>query len=185
MDGDGFYYCVGGRTAFGLRPAAPEHRGERFVQQRVGLHHLCFRARTREDVDLLYVKLVEWGARIVHAPEEGGWAPGYYSVLFEDPDGIRLELNFVPGKGLLAEQAARLRRESRDAASARRLRDPGLERRRTSPALVKYANNRRVSSQLRDLFPFPYSAEDAERFLERVAAPRSRARPSRSRRRRS
>jgi catechol 2,3-dioxygenase-like lactoylglutathione lyase family enzyme len=104
MDGEGFYYCVGGRTAFGLRPAAPELRGERFVQQRVGLHHLCFRARAREDVDLLYVKLVEWGARIVHAPEEGGWAPGYYSVLFEDPDGIRLELNFVPGRGLLEER---------------------------------------------------------------------------------
>ena len=104
MDGEGFYYCVGGRTAFGLRPAAPGQRGERFVQDRVGLHHLCFRARTREDVDQLYVKHVEWGARIVHAPEEGGWAPGYYSVLFEDPDGIRLELNFVPGRGLLEER---------------------------------------------------------------------------------
>jgi len=104
MDGEGFYYCVGGRTAFGLRPAGPGHRGERFVQDRVGLHHLCFRARAREDVDRLYVKLVEWGAHIVHAPEEGGWAPGYYSVLFEDPDGIRLELNFVPGRGLLAER---------------------------------------------------------------------------------
>jgi hypothetical protein len=28
-------------------------------------------------------------------------APGYYSVLFEDPDGTRLEINYVPGKGLL------------------------------------------------------------------------------------
>ena len=37
--------------------------------------------------------------KIVHAPEEGAFAPGYYSVLFEDPDGIRVELNFVPGKG--------------------------------------------------------------------------------------
>ena len=27
----------------------------------------------------------------------------YYSVLFEDPDGIRLEINHVPGKGLLAK----------------------------------------------------------------------------------
>ena len=25
----------------------------------------------------------------------------YYYVLFEDPDGIRLEINFIPGKGLL------------------------------------------------------------------------------------
>ena len=30
------------------------------------------------------------------------WAPGYYSLLYEDPDGIRLELNHVPGKVLLA-----------------------------------------------------------------------------------
>ena len=36
----------------------------------------------------------------MHAPEEGGrFAPGYYSVLFEDPDGIRVEVNFVPGQG--------------------------------------------------------------------------------------
>jgi hypothetical protein len=27
-------------------------------------------------------------------------APGYYSVLFEHPDGTRLEINYVPGKGL-------------------------------------------------------------------------------------
>ena len=45
------------------------------------------------------------GAIIVHGPQEGVWAPGYYSVLFEDPDGIRLEVNHVPGAGLLAEGA--------------------------------------------------------------------------------
>jgi hypothetical protein len=42
------------------------------------------------------------GAKIVRGPMEGTWAPGYYYVLFEDPDGIRLEVNFVPGAGLLA-----------------------------------------------------------------------------------
>jgi hypothetical protein len=31
------------------------------------------------------------------------WAPGYYSTLFEDPDGIRLELDHVPGWGLLGD----------------------------------------------------------------------------------
>ena len=35
--------------------------------------------------------------------EPGPWAPGYYSVLFEDPDGIRIEFNHVPGVGLLAD----------------------------------------------------------------------------------
>jgi hypothetical protein len=40
------------------------------------------------------------GAKIVRAPESGPWAPGYYSILFED--GIRLEANYVPGAGNLA-----------------------------------------------------------------------------------
>jgi hypothetical protein len=44
-------------------------------------------------------------ATIVRGPMEGNWAPGYYYVLFEDPDGIRLEVNFVPGPGLLADGA--------------------------------------------------------------------------------
>jgi catechol 2,3-dioxygenase-like lactoylglutathione lyase family enzyme len=105
LDGDGFYYCVGGRTAFGIQGPDPEYASERFVQRRVGLHHVCFRARTREDVDALHDFVVGIGATIVHPPEEGGFAPGYYSVLFEDPDGIRLEMNYVPGKGLLAEKA--------------------------------------------------------------------------------
>jgi hypothetical protein len=50
----------------------------------------------------IYLFLKSIGAKIVHPPEDGPWAPGYYSVLFEDPDGIRLEVNHVPGKGLLA-----------------------------------------------------------------------------------
>jgi len=103
IDMDGYYYCVGGRTALGIVRAEEGHRSERFVQTRVGLHHVCLRARERVDVDTLYALLQEIGAKIVHPPEEGAWAPGYYSVLFEDPDGIRLEMNHVPGKGLLAE----------------------------------------------------------------------------------
>jgi catechol 2,3-dioxygenase-like lactoylglutathione lyase family enzyme len=102
LDTDDTYYCVGGRTALGIR--ASEHQGQdnRFKQSASGLHHLCFRLREREDVDELHDLLLKIGAQIVHGPQEDGWAPGYYSVLFEDPDGIRLEANFVPGKGLLA-----------------------------------------------------------------------------------
>ena len=46
------------------------------------------------------------GAHIVHGPQDDRYAPGYYSILFEDPDGIRLEINHVPGRGLLAEGGA-------------------------------------------------------------------------------
>ena len=58
-------------------------------------------ARSREGVDEAHEFVKKLGAKIIHGPEEAVWAPGYYSVLFEDPDGIRLEINFVPGKGLL------------------------------------------------------------------------------------
>ena len=50
--------------------------------------------------------LQQIGADIVRPPEEGPWAPGYYSLSFRDPEGIRLELNHVPGTGLLDEGAA-------------------------------------------------------------------------------
>ena len=105
-DTDKLFYSVGGRTAIGIEPCAPEHRDERFVQTRVGLHHLCLRARSREDVDACAATLKDMGATIVRGPLEGTWAPGYYYVLFEDPDGIRLEINYVPGAGVFAEDAA-------------------------------------------------------------------------------
>ena len=47
--------------------------------------------------------LREMNAHIVSPAKEGSWAPGYYYVLCEDPDGIRLEVNFVPGRGVLAD----------------------------------------------------------------------------------
>jgi catechol 2,3-dioxygenase-like lactoylglutathione lyase family enzyme len=95
------YYCVGSRTGIGIRAAEPPHRDARFDQGRAGLHHLCLRARSREDVDRVFEFVAELGARIVHPPQEDDWAPGYYSVLFEDPSGTRLEVNHVPGKGWL------------------------------------------------------------------------------------
>jgi len=94
-------YGVGGRTGLVVTRCAPEYANERFAQRRIGLHHFCFRARQREDVDRVHEFLQSIEARIVHPPEDGPWAPGYYSVLFEDPDGIRLEVNHVPGRGNL------------------------------------------------------------------------------------
>lgn len=103
MDNEFMLYGVGARTAFGVRPPDEEHHGERFVQTRVGLHHLCFRSKDRESIDEAYRWLKERNATVIHEPEEAVFAPGYYSVLFEDPDGVRLEINHVPGKGLLKD----------------------------------------------------------------------------------
>ena len=57
IDTETTYYCVGGRTAVGIRAPSPEHEGAAFEQNRVGLHHLCFRARERADVDELHAFL--------------------------------------------------------------------------------------------------------------------------------
>ena len=103
FDGPDFCYHVGGRTAIGIRRCDPEYQDAPFEQYRAGLHHLCLRARTRGDVDKTAALLSQLDAKIVRGPEAGGWAPGYYYVLFEDPDGIRIEINHVPGKGLLKE----------------------------------------------------------------------------------
>jgi catechol 2,3-dioxygenase-like lactoylglutathione lyase family enzyme len=105
IKGDGVVYCIGSRTGILVRGAPADKRDRRFDQDRAGLHHFCFRARSREDVDAIHRFVAEeLRAKIVHPPEDGSqFAPGYYSVLFEDPDGIRVEVNHVPGKGHLGE----------------------------------------------------------------------------------
>ena len=101
ISGEDVLYCIGSRTGILVRVAPESKREERFDQDRAGLHHFCFRARSREDIDAVFefVKQ-EPHATIVHPPEDGSqFAPGYYSLLLEDPDGIRVEFNHVPGKG--------------------------------------------------------------------------------------
>jgi catechol 2,3-dioxygenase-like lactoylglutathione lyase family enzyme len=99
---EGIIYCIGSRTGILVREAPPDKRDKRFDQDTAGLHHICFRARQREDVDAIFDFVSETlGATVVREPEESGFAPGYYSILFEDPDGIRIEVNHVPGRGHL------------------------------------------------------------------------------------
>jgi catechol 2,3-dioxygenase-like lactoylglutathione lyase family enzyme len=94
-------YCIGSRTGILVRGVPEGKPTSRFDQDRSGLHHFCFRARSRDDIDAIHRFVAgDPDARIVHGPEDGShFAPGYYSVLFEDPDGIRVEVNHVPGKG--------------------------------------------------------------------------------------
>src|ERR1700722_6305285 len=73
FDGEKFFYCVGARTAIGIEPCDPAYAGQRFVQQRVGLHHLCLRARSRDDVDRCAALLREMNATIIRPPAENQW----------------------------------------------------------------------------------------------------------------
>ena len=70
------FYCIGGRTGVAIRSAPPERRDTPFDRWRVGLHHVCFRLRSREDIDTLHAAMRDCGAEIVRAPEDGPWARG-------------------------------------------------------------------------------------------------------------
>lgn len=68
-----YLYCVGGKTAVGIGASDEMHKNEKFDQNRIGLHHLCFRARERSDIDQIHQFLLEMKAKIVHPPEDGPW----------------------------------------------------------------------------------------------------------------
>ena len=101
IKGEDVIYCIGGRTGILVREAAPEKAAYRHDQDTPGLHHFCFRARSAQDVDAVAdFAEHQLGApmlRVASGSEQ--FAPGYYSTLFTDPSGIRIEINFVPGQG--------------------------------------------------------------------------------------
>jgi catechol 2,3-dioxygenase-like lactoylglutathione lyase family enzyme len=100
-EGEKSIYHVGARTGIMIQQINEHIDSVSFNQNNIGLHHFCFRARNKKDIDLIFDKLLEMKALIIRGPLEGDWAPGYYYILFEDPDGIRLEVNHVPGEGVL------------------------------------------------------------------------------------
>jgi len=99
IDTEATLYCVGGRTAVGINAPSPEHEGAAFEQKRVGLHHLCFRARERADVDELHAFVSTLGANIIRAPREDQWAPGYYSMLLRIPTASDSRSTMFPARG--------------------------------------------------------------------------------------
>lgn len=59
------------------------------------LHHLAFRADSREEIDALYPRIVEIGADIVDPPKlYPQHGESYYALFFKDPCGIKLEICF-------------------------------------------------------------------------------------------
>ncbi|MDF2854813.1 MAG: hypothetical protein K0Q87_664 [Neobacillus sp.] len=64
-----------------------------YHRSRVGLNHLAFHAKSKEQVDSVTKELEEKGISILYKdrhPYAGG--KDYYSVFFEDPDRIKVEL---------------------------------------------------------------------------------------------
>ena len=85
-------------SSLGLRlcdPALRDHVHRRYAP---GLHHLSWRAQSREDVDRLHALLIEHDIKVLDSPAHYPQYSGdYYAVFFEDPDGMKLEFVHAPG----------------------------------------------------------------------------------------
>jgi glyoxylase I family protein len=93
-----FYLSVPGAgvAALGLREKQSDAHAVPYDRYAVGVHHVCFDVPARAVVDERARWLREQGATIESGPAEYDYTPGYYSVFFYDPDGIKLELLHRP-----------------------------------------------------------------------------------------
>ncbi len=80
--------------SFGIVCPRREHADEKVSRRKPGaIHHLAFRAASREAVDKAYKKVLEIPAKIVHAPQYyPEYCEDYYAFFFKDSEGIEYEI---------------------------------------------------------------------------------------------
>ena len=76
-------------TQYTIRPAKRDVAHDPYAP---GLHHLCFRVASREQVDAAAAGLAALGVTATPPKLYPEYAADYYATFFEDPDGIRLEV---------------------------------------------------------------------------------------------
>jgi catechol 2,3-dioxygenase-like lactoylglutathione lyase family enzyme len=93
--GEGVHYIgvPDGGVAIGLRERQADGDFDRY---RLGVHHVCFSAGSREQVDERAPWLRAQDVEIESGPKEYGYSEGYYAVFFHDPDGLKLEIAYIP-----------------------------------------------------------------------------------------
>ena len=96
--GETIHYLYGPGSSLGLRQAPDPVAGLPVDRYRIGLHHLCLEAATKEALWAAAERLRELGATITDGPRDfsGEYREGYHAVFFLDPDGIKLELAWTP-----------------------------------------------------------------------------------------
>ena len=95
--GETIHYIYGPGSSIGLREAPGGPSGLPVDRYRVGLHHVCLEAATREALEAAGAWLREQGATVTDGPREfPEYRDGYWAVFFEDPDGLKLEIVWTP-----------------------------------------------------------------------------------------
>jgi len=93
--GETIWYLSGMGTSIGLRQAQSD--SPEYDRYRIGLHHLAFEASSRSEVDERARWVRTQDVELESEPQEYTYSPGYYAVFFFDPDGLKLEIVYVPG----------------------------------------------------------------------------------------
>lgn len=75
--------------AYTIRPARSRAAHDPYAP---GLHHVCFRVATPDDVDTVARSLRELAISATAPRLYPEYDADYYATFFEDPDGIRLEV---------------------------------------------------------------------------------------------
>lgn len=92
--GDGTYFGIE------VRPARAESRDKQHDRYAPGMHHMAFHAESSRAVDEIHEAMKAAGAVVLDSPADysgqQGYSDGYYAVFFADPDGIKLEVAYVP-----------------------------------------------------------------------------------------
>lgn len=72
-----------------LRPAHSNNAHDPYAP---GLHHLCLRVESEQDVADVYAALSGLGIKVSESKLYPEYAPDFVAVYFADPDGLRLEV---------------------------------------------------------------------------------------------
>lgn len=91
-----------GTPDFWLSPTDEKYSGNGFHRKNTGLNHLAFTVDSKEEVDKFYNEFLKTkGIKALYDspkffPE---YTPDYYAVYFEDPDRIKMEVNYFSKNG--------------------------------------------------------------------------------------
>ena len=79
---------------FGINSPRQAYSEDAIHRRKPGaLHHLAFKAESREEVDRIYLQIKEIGANIVEEPKFfAQHGERYYAVFFKDLEGIKYEI---------------------------------------------------------------------------------------------
>jgi catechol 2,3-dioxygenase-like lactoylglutathione lyase family enzyme len=68
------------------------HIKEKHNSYAPGLHHLCFRVESKNDIKEIANMIKDKGIEITEPKLYTEYAPDYYAIFLKDPDGVELEI---------------------------------------------------------------------------------------------